>query len=522
MDITKTTTYDTVLYPGQALAQAHPDRLAMLAALFGMSAPEVETSRILELGCGDGLNLIAIALNLPNAHCVGIDLAAAGIEKGLAVIRQLGLKNVTLQQRDILEIDKGFGQFDYIIAHGLYSWVPENVRNKILLICNDNLAENGIAYVSYNTYPGAHLRNMVRDMMRYHVDEFESPQQKIQQARAIIEFIADSARDDSEVYRPLLQKERGRIRDFLDSSLYHDDLSDCNAPVYFYQFMEHAESNGLQYLCEAHFFETQAGIFPASVVDVLNQVSDSRIAKEQYLDFLKGRRFRQTLLCHADKQFDPIPRSESIVNFYIGAPVYPDSSTGDINTQEPVTFIGPKNSAIKTDNPLIKAALLHLGKIWPQSIHFNDLLDIARAGCDDTQDKQESLKILADMLLRAYAGAVVEFHVLSAQYVMQPSKYPVASPLARLQSLAGIKVTNLRHYTIKIEDPIAHRLLQLLDGSRDRTRLIDELSQWINTEKIPLPQLDSETASTEVIHATISEQLENNLIELGHLALLTA
>ncbi len=519
---TTTTNYDTILYPGQPLAQAHPDRLATLATLFGMSAPKLETCRILELGCGDGINLIAIALNLPEAKCLGVDLAAAGIKKGTVFIQQLELKNVILQQRDILEIDKDFGQFDYIIAHGLYSWVPENVRDKILFCCKENLAENGVAYISYNTYPGAYLRNMVRDMMRYHVGEFESAQQKIEQARAFVEFIADSARDDSNLYRTLLQNERDRIRGFLDSSLYHDDLSECNAPVYFYQFMEHAERHGLQYLSEAHFFETQVGIFPPNVVEVLNQVSDSIIAKEQYLDFLKGRRFRQTLLCHADNQFEPIPRSENIVNFYIGAPVYPEPPICDANAQGTVTFIGPKNSAIKTDNPLIKAALLHLGKIWPKTIHFNDLLDYARIDCDDKQDKQESLKILADMLLRAYAGAVVEFHLLPAQYVVKPGEYPVASPLARLQSAEGIKVTNLRHYTIKIEDPIGHRLLQLLDGNRDRTRLIDELSQWIITEKVPLPQIEIETASAELIHATIAEQLENNLIELGQLALLAA
>lgn len=521
MDMTATT-YDTILYPGQVLAQAHPDRLATLAGLFGLSVPKLETCRILELGCGDSLNLIAIALNLPDANCIGIDLAAAGIDLGNAIIRQLGLKNITLQQRDIMEIDQDFGQFDYIIAHGLYSWVPENVRDKILAICKDNLAENGIAYVSYNTYPGAHLRNMVRDMMRYHVGEFESVQQKIEQARGIVEFIAESARDDSEVYRPLLLKERERIRGFLDSSLFHDDLSDCNAPVYFHEFMEHAERHGLQYLSEAHFFETQAGIFPPDVVEVLNQVSDCRIAKEQYLDFLKGRRFRQTLLCHAEQQLDPIPRSDSIINFYIGAPIYPESPQADINTKETLNFIGPKNSAIKTDNPLIKAALLHLGQIWPKSIHFNDLLDHARTTSDDQQAKAESQTVLADMLLRAYAGAVVEFHLLPSNYIVQPSEFPIASPLARLQSVGSNKVTNLRHYTIKIEDPIGHRLLQLLDGSRDKPRLIDELSNWISIEKIPLPQLDGETASAEQIRAAITGQLENNLRELGHLALLAA
>lgn len=513
--------YNAIPYPGQPLAQAHPDRLATLATLFGLSAPKLETCRVLELGCGDGLNLIGIAQNLPDAQCLGIDLAAAGIEKGDAIIHQLTLKNITLRQLDIIEIDETLGKFDFIIAHGLYSWVPENVRDKILSICKENLAEDGIAYVSYNVYPGAYLRNMVRDMMRYHVAEFESAQQKIEQARAIVEFIADSARDDSEIYKPLLQKERDRIRGFLDSSLYHDDLSVFDTPVYFYQFVEHAERHGLHYLSEAQFFETQAGIFPPDVIDVLNRVADSRVAKEQYMDFLKGRRFRQTLLCYAERKFEPILRSEHVVNFRIGAPVYPESSC-DVNTHEVMTFVGVKHSAVKTDNPLIKAALLHLGKIWPGTIHFEDLLDHARSVSGVQMNRQESATTLADMLLRAFAGAVVEFHLLPPNYVIQPSEYPVASPLARLQSIEGVKVTNLRHYAIKIEDPIGRRLLQLLDGSRNRVQLIDELTKWVIAEKVALPRLEVEKRSEVQVREKIDGQLENSLIELGHLALLSA
>ncbi len=518
-----TIAYDAILYPGQPLAQAHPDRLTTLAALFGLAIPKLEASHILELGCGDGLNLIGIAQNMPNAQCLGVDLAAAGLERGNAVIQQLSLQNITLKLLDINEIGADFGQFDFIIAHGLYSWVPEKIRDKILSICKNNLTENGIAYVSYNTYPGGYLRNMVRDMMRYHVEEFDSAQQKIEQARAIVEFIADSARDDSDVYRQLLQKEHERIRQFLDSSLYHDDLSESNAPVYFHQFMDHAKRHGLQYLSEAHFFETQAGVFPPNVVDVLNQVSDSRIAKEQYMDFLKGRRFRQTLLCHGDHKLEPLPCAENIMNFLVGAPVYPESGTKfEIDSCETVTFIGPEHSAIKTDNPLIKAALLHLGKIWPDTIHFKDLLNYAFSACDIQLDVQESEKKLADMLLRAYAGAVVEFHLLPPAFVLHPGEYPIASHLARIQCTEGNKVTNLRHYAIKIEDPIGHRLLQLLDGTRNRAQLIDALTEWVCAEEEILRQFEAGSTSKANIYAKLSEQLESNLEELGHLALLSA
>ena len=131
--------YDTVHYRGHALAQAHPDRLATIAALFGMKPPEVSCCRVLELGCGDGLNLISVGLGLPEAECVGIDLAPSGIARGREILQGIGLKNVILSQGNILDIHPDFGQFDFIMAHGVYSWVPPEVRDKLLGICNKNL-----------------------------------------------------------------------------------------------------------------------------------------------------------------------------------------------------------------------------------------------------------------------------------------------------------------------------------------------------------------------------------------------
>src|SRR5262249_14435050 len=156
---------------------------------FGMRPADVSRCRVLELGCGDGLHLIAVALGLPEAECVGIDLATAGLRKGQAIIRELGLTNVTLRHMDLREVGQELGQFDFIIAHGIYSWVPPEARDKLLAICKENLTANGVAYVSYNAYPGSHFRDIVREMMRYHVRECPDPQQRVEQARELIRFL---------------------------------------------------------------------------------------------------------------------------------------------------------------------------------------------------------------------------------------------------------------------------------------------------------------------------------------------
>lgn len=143
--------YDQLPYDSQFFTSSHPDRMAVMAILHGMTPPDVGSCRVLELGCSNGGNLLGMAQSLPGAQFVGIDLSPLQIANGRAIVAGVGLSNVTLEEASILDVDDAFGTFDYIICHGVYSWVPEEVRRKIFAIFARNLAPNGVAYVSYNT-----------------------------------------------------------------------------------------------------------------------------------------------------------------------------------------------------------------------------------------------------------------------------------------------------------------------------------------------------------------------------------
>jgi methyltransferase-like protein/2-polyprenyl-3-methyl-5-hydroxy-6-metoxy-1,4-benzoquinol methylase len=516
--------YDEVLYPGCPFSQTHPDRLATLARLFGMKPAAVENCRVLELGCGDGGNLIPMAFGLPGSEFVGIDLAARPIRSGQALVEALGLKNITLRPLDIMQISSDFGRFDYIIAHGLYSWVPPAVQDKILAICKANLAPEGVAYVSYNTYPGGHLRNLVREMMLFHVRDLTEPEQRVQQARALIKFLAES-QAEPDPYRAFLKKELERITQYREAALYHDDLAEINSPVYFYRFIEQATRHQLQYLAEAHLFEIQMGIFPPHVAEELNQLTDNMVVKEQYLDFLKCRRFRQTLLCHQDIALDRRPKPERIVDFYVASPARPTSAQPDIDSRSVEEFGGPKGSALKTDNPLIKAAMAHLGETWPQSCHFSELLATARSrsgrysACDDF-GFDEDARELGGILLRTHAAGLTELHVHSPQFVLTVSERPVASALARLQIQNGSLVTNLCHASVQVTDKMARCLLQLLDGTRDRTALLTELTAFLESDITKRREEREPVSQVREALSSLAEDLEPNLAKLARLALL--
>ena len=524
----KPNSYDEVSYPGYPFPQTHPDRLATLATLFGMKPTPVESSRVLELGCGDGANLIPMAFGLPGSEFVGIDSAARPIAKGMTMVPALGLSNITLRQWDVLDISPEFGQFDYIIAHGLYSWVPPAVRDKILSICKMNLAPQGVAHVSYNSYPGGYLRRMAREMMLFHVRDHIDPQEQVSRARALVKFLSES-QAESDAYKMFLKQELDRALARGDESLYHDDLAEINTPVYFYQFMGHAARHGLQYLTEARLAESQTSVLSPLVTEAQNQLGDDVIAKEQYFDFLKCRMFRQTLLCHRDVGLDRSLKPEQIKKFYVASSARPVSVKPDIGSPGVVEQFRVANGAvISIDYPLAKATLLHLGEIWPQSVSFDELRRKARALVGDNNQRQdarqldEELVSLCRLLLTLYGSDLLELRTCQPSFVTVASERPVVSPLARLQAQQDSTLTTLRHTIIEVKDSLAKNLLMLLDGTRDRAALLRELTAAVESGRVTMEISGAQSNDRQAAFKISFEELEQKLSELARLALLVA
>ena len=288
--------YDEVPYPGGTYRATHPSHLAMVARLCGVSPAPPARCRVLELGSSMGANIIPMAADLPESEFVGIDLSAKQVKMGKEIIAELGLKNIELRHCGINDVDESFGKFDYIICHGVYSWVPPEVQRGILDCGRKLLTSNGVLYVSYNTYPGWHLRGVVREMMRYHVAAFDTPQRKIRQARGLLDFLVKSARSRSQAYSSLLKEEAEILENRLDSYIYHEHLEEYNEPVYFHEFVRRVDEAGLRYLADAAISSMVAQMFDESTAELLKDVPLLR--REQYMDFLRSRMFRCSLLCH--------------------------------------------------------------------------------------------------------------------------------------------------------------------------------------------------------------------------------
>ena len=283
----ETNSYDELPYLSKPFQQTHPRRLATIATLFGMQPKQIPDCRVLEIGCASGSNLIPMACEFPKGQFVGVDLSIHQIKKAKQTAEALNINNIDLRHCDILDIDDSFGKYDYIVAHGIYSWVPDNVQKHILKVCKHRLNEQGVAYISYNTYPGWRMRGLLRDMMLYHANNFEDIPTKIIQAKALINFLSETVPAENNAYGTLLRDELERMKNWNDSYFRHDLLSEVNDPIYFYQFIEKAKTEGLQYLAETEVSSMIANIFDAKVKETLDKIGTNIIQREQYMDFIR-------------------------------------------------------------------------------------------------------------------------------------------------------------------------------------------------------------------------------------------
>ena len=194
-------TYNELLYKSNPFNYTIPALLEAYGRLYGLTPKDSRKARVLELGSSFGGNIITQALYNPESEFIGIDLTAEQVKEGNEVIEKIGLRNIKLLEKNILEINEDFGKFDYIIVHGVFSWVPDIVKEKIVKICNENLTEEGIAYISYNTYPGWKEPDKVREMMIYANKYFPdfSLGDKTQRGKAFISIVADQMKSYTDI-----------------------------------------------------------------------------------------------------------------------------------------------------------------------------------------------------------------------------------------------------------------------------------------------------------------------------------
>lgn len=512
--------YDELPYPNLVFPQTHPNRIAAIASLFGVATKAPGRSRILELGCGTASNLIAMAVELPEATLVGVDFSRRQIETGNARIAAAGVGNVTLRHADLADISSDWGQFDYIIAHGVYSWVPEAVQKKILEICRTQLAPEGIAYISYNCYPGWHMRTILRDMMAFRTNGTEGALPRVRQAREVLDFMAGNATQGTP-FASFLSGEAALLRGAEDGYVFHEYLERHNSPVYFHQFAAQAGQAGLQYLGDASPQTLSDGALSAEAVETLSRMGNGDVLQtEQYLDFLRNRSFRESLLVHREvavqRRFD----SQALQALHFAAPVAAIGGDFDVNATAAVEFALPDGKRFSVANALVKALLKVLAGRWPASAAFADLEQQIGAqlqgGLSPAQRAELERYLLAGVL-----HGTIEMTVAPWRCGRRGEANPTVSALAREQAKDNLPIVDLRHRIVQ-DSPGLRLVLPYLDGVHTVSEIAEMIFQRALSGELQISQNGIGVTSPDELRRLIDQDLEAYLQQIEGLSLLLA
>lgn len=504
--------YDLVQYESFPYKHTHPSHLYTLGTLFGLNPKPFAQARILELGCASGGNLIPMAYSAPQSQCIGIDLSAKQIAHGLQMVQALNLKNIELRHQSILDFGITEGKFDYIICHGLYTWVNETIQKKIMQICHENLSEHGIAFISYNTLPGWNMVRSIRDMMRYHVRDLSEPKEKATQARSILKFILTGIGNQQTPYTQFLESEINLLSRQSDNYLLHDHLEEENNPIYFYEFIEQAKAHQLQYLSDTDIALMFPANLPSTLSNEISKITDI-VRLGQYMDFVRNQRFRQTLLCHQHVKINRVLRSEQITQYqlkFVGT--VEGDETAVFNDTAPVVFKGNIITLTLT-NFFPKLAMWILSK-QSKPISYHEWVQLIVKSVT-RQDAEQVQKLLNETLnlMRLVLGGLLELSANVQPHALKPTAQPKTTPLIQYQLQKSNVVTNLRHEVVRV-NAIEKILLKLCDGTLECSAMGKVLASTLVAENISLYKEDGSVIKNKEDVYRRSEYLVQDMLNL--------
>jgi len=466
--------------PTIPLSKAHPNHLAAMARLFGVPAADPSTARVLELGCGTGANLLPMADAFPLATFVGVDPLAASIALGRRFAEAAKLTNVELRQEALGTFSAPGQTFDYIIVHGVFSRVPAATQRHLWEICRAHLAPNGIAYFSYDVLPGANMRRSVCEIAQFHTSRLPEPAAKVKQTRAVLKFLAEAVPAEDHAYGVMLRDELRFASKLSEPVVFNDYLAPDRSAVYFHEFIAQAGAHGLQYLCESTLSDMLSSNFPEAVTGTLARVGNI-VAQEQYMDFLRNRMMRQTLLCPAAQRIQRALNPDVLRSLAFQGTFTSEPKVIELRPGVPVVLTSASGQQVSTDNTFTKAVLGVLAGHALRAVGFRELLAAVRSRAQLFADLAVADPALVDeegalaaTLLNLLTKGFIDLHVEAGASGSTVPEKPEVSTFHRLQARADIQLTSRLNGGIPI-DALGRSIVGLCDGTRTVEQLINVL-----------------------------------------------
>jgi methyltransferase-like protein/2-polyprenyl-3-methyl-5-hydroxy-6-metoxy-1,4-benzoquinol methylase len=498
------------------LGAAQPETLEVLGYFRSLRPVPARRARVLELGCGAGENLLPLADRYPEARFVGIEPLPRQIELARQIAQTAGLANVDFHSADFGLIDRTLGAFDYVLVPRAYLRGDPATREHLLADCRDHLAPEGIACISYHARPGCALHDSLRDMMRYEARAAINQAQAIAEARKLLAFLQASLVQD-QPYDMMVRAEIGHLAKLDDATLWRDHLAAPGSSVSFAEFVDQSKRCSLRVAGDAAVGIRYSDSLWPTAERQLESLDADEVSRELFRDVLKNRTLRHTLLVHQAVNVSQALRPEPLAGLYFEGALVPESAIDDLCSAATAYFVGPDMVRTSTASPLVKAALLHLGKAWPAFVRFEELIEAACARYDKVSPNistADDVARLKDNLMHLAAGGSIRLHTGPPDFALRAGDKPLASALVRLQARSSGPVVNRRHEAVAL-DPFDRALLAVLDGTRNRDQLVAHLAAEVSDRRLVVVAAEKPLETREEAERTFSQALPDALARLA-------
>ena len=480
--------YDWVPYLGAVVPNTVPNHLAMCALWLHGPRPESQGFRFVELGCGDGANLLPLAFYHPKATFLGIDFSELALARVEEEIKCLGLENIQLRLQDVRDLEvTGFPPCDYIIAHGLYSWVPEDARDAILKFCCSCLKPSGLAYISFNTQPGWATRGVVREiLLRSRVVQEAAVLDKAKRAVEVATQLLEDLPSRDYEFGTLLAKELEQVRDGKPGYVFHEYLAEVNDGFWLRDFVARARQRGLDYVADAQDCRWE-GLVPQALRSNLAKRDLDPLEQEEMADLLCRRYFRASILCRAEAPRQFMTHREILQKASIATSLRAESDPFDLTEGVVERFFRSQGPEITLDASITKAAVIILAVQWPLGMGLETLFQQASQfmishGCVVSSCARDQL--VEDLIVLVEVGEL-DLRMEEPSYRTNIREYPRAHALARYEAEHREALTTPYHLPFPFERQ-ALKLVRELDGSRSHAQLQLEFGEDLVDQTLPV------------------------------------
>jgi len=495
---------------------SHIARVAAVGRLFGIKTAHPSKAKVLEVGCGVGFQLMATAQLFPNSSFVGVDISEQYIEGAQQIASSIGLENVSLVKvSDWHELPKG--KFDYIICKHLYSHLTEEQRGQLFKALESRLDKNGLIFMDYNCLPGWSMHQSLRQMMQMHTSKLEAGQ-KVVQAKALLKFLAESNQNDSP-YQRYLTATLDSLKNIDDSVIEKEFLSEQNEAVFFKDFIVQASKHKLGYVGDAEPASMLLDNLSPNAKETLASLKLDLYTTEQYMDFVRNRGHRSSLMCHSEVKISREVTIDRIEDLQVRMRGTVESMA---EASDSAVFALPTGAKISLSGKPAVSLFSALSKHGKRGVSVRDLVTEVTAQLkqgDSALDASKLQQDLSSVLIQGYFRALVDFTFGETMSKSAQMNHPRALPFARWQAERGLNL-NTAFLDSLAADAFINKLLSLCDGSRDQDALLSAMVQAVENSELQLQENNKPVNDKGKIKLVISRLLAPGIQQLSEQGLL--